>query len=295
MNTNHHAKSAGFTLVELVSVIAVIAVLIGLLLPAVQKIREAASRNSCQNNLRQYAIAIHQYHHQFEAIPYSRNEQTTWMICLLPWLGQDVIYREWQKYPSYFEAPKEVRAFRAKLFACPSNPRDAATLSKEGDMQGEKEFPGSLVDYVVCAGDPTGKHDFYEGYKGTGKEEACNGAFCLKGADLSYADIKDGLSNTIFLGEKFIYSQNAGKGDDTCIYNGTTLNSFKQAGKGKPIVFSRLNGEKAGSGFGSYHTGVCQFVFGDGSVRQVRNTMDEANLGRLANRHDGELITETGW
>jgi hypothetical protein len=103
------------------------------------------------------------------------------------------------------------------------------------------------------------------------------------------------LSNTIFLGEKFIYSQNAGKGDDTCIYNGTTLNSFKQAGKGKPIVFSRLNGEKAGSGFGSYHTGVCQFVFGDGSVRQVRNTMDEANLGRLANRHDGELITETGW
>ena len=60
-------------------------------------------------------------------------------------------------------------------------------------------------------------------------------------------------------------------------------------------MFSRLNGVKAGSGFGSYHTGVCQFVFGDGSVRQVRNTIDEQNLGRLANRHDGQFITDTGW
>lgn len=280
---------------ELVSVIAVIAVLIGLLLPAVQKIREAASRTSCQNNLRQYAVALNQYHHQFEAIPYSRNEKTTWIICLLPWLGQDVIYREWQKYPSYFEAPGEVRAFRAKLFACSSNPRDASALSKEGDMQGEKLFPGAVTDYVVCAGDPTGKNDFYEGYAGTRKDEACNGAFCLKGADLSYADIKDGLSNTIFLGEKFVHYQGAGKADDTCIYNGATLNSFRQAGVGKPIIIRPSNADNPGSGFGSYHTGVTQFAFGDGSVRQVRNTMDEVNLGRLANRHDGQLLTDTGW
>lgn len=293
----------GFTLVEVLSVIAVIAVLIGLLLPAVQKIREAASRTSCQNNLRQMAIAVSQYHQHFNSIPFSRMDKgTTWMNLILPYLEQDTLARRWQSYPSYFDAPSEIRTAAAKVFYCSSRRGydKESSLSKEGDTRDNnpegEHFPGAVSDYVVCAGDPSGKHDFYEGYQGTSRKDAANGAFLVKGADLSFADITDGLSHTIFIGEKFASFQNFGKGDDTSIYNGSTLNCFRQAGPGKPIfVPSPTGNAEPFSGFGSFHSGVCQFSFGDGSVRMVRNKIDEANLGRLANRHDGQIITESGW
>jgi prepilin-type N-terminal cleavage/methylation domain-containing protein len=151
------SKRKAFTLIELLVVIAVISVLIGLLLPAVQRAREAASRISCANNLKQIGLAIHQYEVAIGYYPPSSLERgkATWAVLILPYLEQDNLYRNWDLSRKYYEQTPVARQTAVRTYFCPSR-RTASgppALSVLGDVQRDDPTdthdPGALGDYAI--------------------------------------------------------------------------------------------------------------------------------------------------
>lgn len=149
----------GFTLIELLVVIAIISILIGMLLPAVQQAREAASRISCANNLRQINLALHHYHLNYDQLPPARvSEQgATWSVMIMPFLEQDNLYREWNIQATYYEQSDIARRTSVPICFCPSRRSKSSGPSVSGDalltgpMAGV-HFPGALSDYAANLG-----------------------------------------------------------------------------------------------------------------------------------------------
>jgi hypothetical protein len=145
--------------------------------------------------------------------------------------------------------------------------------------------PGGVGDYATNAGTPAGQTDYWPGLNSTTEVDRANGPFWYKGPPyLKFANIQDGLTNVVFIGEKHFRK---GLANDGSIWNGDHAGSFKKLGTGAPIARD-LN---ATSGqFGSWHPSVCQFVFGDGSVKALAVNTDVVTLDRIANRDDGEPV-----
>ncbi|MDB5307349.1 MAG: hypothetical protein JWO38_1551 [Gemmataceae bacterium] len=189
-------RSPGFTLIELLVVIAIIAVLIGLLLPAVQKVREAASRTRCANNLKQLALACHGYHDANGRLPGAVDtggpRYTTLFVELLAYAEQDPLYRQWDftNPGTNYSGPAPRAATTLPLMFCPSHPQPSAgagTLTTYGGNGGTRPFPPSLspVDGMFFT-------------TGPGSQPVPNQT------GVTFVGVADGLSNTLLLGERTV-------------------------------------------------------------------------------------------
>jgi prepilin-type N-terminal cleavage/methylation domain-containing protein len=291
-------RRTGFTLVEVLVVISVIALLVGLLLPAVQQAREAACRTSCGNNLRQIGVALQSYHNDFQHLPPSRiGEGPSWAVLILPYLEQEVTYRKWDLTLPYGSQKAEAITTPVPVYFCPSRRGKSDALSASGTQipgcYANFRIPGSLGDYAASIG--TNIND------GGSESEAKlilvldglptgdpDGAFrYTKG--LRFAQVTDGLSNTILVGEKHVPLGQFGQyAWDCSIYDGHNFPCNTRAGgPGIPLAFSVKD---RGWKFGSYHPQICQFVFGDASVRALHVSVDQGVLGLLTDCSDGQPI-----
>jgi prepilin-type N-terminal cleavage/methylation domain-containing protein len=305
MSTQHPRNRSAFTLIELLVVIAIIAVLIGLLLPAVQKVREAAARAQCNNNLHQMGLAIHNYHDVNNALPPSRSgpQHATWFVLILPYMEQNNLYMQWNLANNYYgQSPLAQKAF-VKQYVCPTRGKDLLLstmyeVSSTG-IPDSQEHPGTQGDYA-CNGGQYANNPIVD-------DPLCQGAMCRANfqvnagdqvtstqSQTALKDITDGTSNTFLVGEKHSvlekWGQSGPSWGEGAIWNGDF-----------PRNFSRIAGLprwNLGQGphdldgpwhckFGSWHPGICQFLFSDGHVASISNSTDMPTLQILAVRNDG--------
>ncbi|MFV1965004.1 MAG: DUF1559 domain-containing protein [Pirellulaceae bacterium] len=282
---------AGFTLVELLVVIAVIGILIALLMPAVQAAREAARRMQCGNNLRQVGIALHNYHGTHKVFPpgyvaprsHWWGPSWSWSSFVLPYLEQKATYNRLgvksRKFGNGdpFAMPTSLTQTTLRIFVCPSD--GGSNLNHRKGNHAKSNYRGIMGNFTILT----------VTYKElTGK---C-GVFFLN-SRIAIPQIEDGSSSTLAVGECRL--ERSATGRKAALWAG-----MRGAEKGIVHVSDamwfinsdpeyRLDGT-ASQAYSSRHPGVVGFVFADGSVHFLSKTIDGQTLERLAARNDGEIV-----
>jgi prepilin-type N-terminal cleavage/methylation domain-containing protein/prepilin-type processing-associated H-X9-DG protein len=288
-----------FTLIELLVVLAIIAVLVGLLLPAVQKVREAAARTGCVNNLKQMGLACHHYHDAQGSFPpgyfaYASYPDTTpgwgWPAYLLPYLEQDNLFRQ-INFNQPVEQSPAIRTL-VKLFLCPSDmpPASAFAVTDATNATVTLAAPSSYAATVGPdandVGDPTGDGVFY------------------RNSRTRILDITDGTSNTTLIGDR-AWSQTQG------IWAGAPNPAVTRAGVQNPwpnatgpaptfvlvhnnYINIRTDADGGLDDFSSNHPGGANLLFADGSVHFLHSITSDGPERRgfwaMGTRAGGEVI-----
>lgn len=288
-----------FTLVELLVVIAIIAILVGLLLAAVQNVRAAAARLTCQNSLKQLALALHNYHDSQQTLPPGHRSLVNrdflpysgWTLSTLPYLDQQPLYQQareaYRRQPIPFTDPPHTgRRMVVKMFTCPSDPRVSTPQVAQRT--------GSTIAFTSYLG-VSGQN--YQTRDGVLHQDSRHPLLA----------ITDGTSNTVMLGERppshdfqfgwwyaGVGQRFTGSADMILGVREANLQpivSGSPCGPGfYPFRPSRFDDPCGMFHFWSPHPGGANFAFADGSVRFLPYSAD-AILPALATRAGGETVT----
>jgi prepilin-type N-terminal cleavage/methylation domain-containing protein/prepilin-type processing-associated H-X9-DG protein len=322
-------RRTGFTLVELLVVLAIIGALTGLLLPAIQKTREAAYGAACRNHLKQLGLACHAYHDNNGDFPPGGTsasvDRGSWLVYILPYVEQDNLYQQIRRFASIAEAVT-AGVLPAKLpeGRCPSDPFNPSE-------PGYCNYVGSVGPQCDSAplGPPNQGSCGYEPFAGycnrpdwgyttsadhgdTADPGQVQGIFCRGGAPINMNGVTDGLSHTLLLGETTLdtffaigWSPPAGWA--------STFGGNSEAFTIMPINYridaddlswcGRFSGRGPAHnvwnwgvtwGFKSWHPGGANFVFADGSVHFLRANLDHRTYQLLGCRHDNQVSEDDG-
>jgi prepilin-type N-terminal cleavage/methylation domain-containing protein/prepilin-type processing-associated H-X9-DG protein len=313
-------RRSGFTLIELLVVIAIIAILIGLLLPAVQKVREAAARMKCQNNLKQLSLAAHSYHDANNQFPPGWVFATSWgpLAFMLPYIEQDNLYKQINfTLPITDPANAPANQVTVPTFLCPS------------DFNNPSPSLGGAVNYMGN----NGNWPVFVVARGLNLNDAPpNGVFYTEAKNVRFSSVLDGTSNTAFFSERVLGDGNMGRiSPFEDVFNGPNAapgrpNSADEAYSWCQSVdvnnpsnqFPIFMGAPWGHGQHCYqhvsppnarscgwlpslrstmaatsrHSGGVNVALGDGSVRFVSATINLPAWRALGSRDGGEVIVE---
>lgn len=323
-SNSKNANRLGFTLIELLVVIAIIAILIGLLLPAVQKVRDAAARLQCQNNLKQLGLAYHNYHDARGQFPpaylFKYPDATShlgfnahgWGTYVLPYVEQDNLFNQYNMNLPFIAPPNNsVIQQHLKVMQCPSTEENRLYTmdgsSVLGLPQGSMVFQASSSDY----GPVTGVMGSFWSLVGATPDSSRGGALqpdTTGNMGTKITAIRDGSSNTVLLGEfaarpdLYVGNQLVSSGSQEGFGWGDPFSGehwligSDETGTVSPgsCIVGCTNAKPIGStgrGFYSFHTGGANIVLCDGSVRFLAKGTDPRTVGYMITARNGDIVS----